>query len=123
MTELTVYGVVIRETPIKDSDKIITVLTGALGKITVYAKGVKNIKSKNSAAVQLFCHSEFELVERNGSYILKTAYLKHAFHGLHMSFLHFALASYIADTANAVTMGDNNETDITPLMLISRSTS
>lgn len=117
MNELSISGVVIRETPIKDTDKIITVLTGALGKISVLAKGVKNIKSKNAAGVQLFCYSEFELIEKKGLYILKTAHQKHSFRGLHEEILHFALASYIVDTANTVTNEANDETDALRLVL------
>ena len=64
--DITCDGIVIRETLYGESDKILTLFTGAYGKITVAAKGVRSIKSKNSSAVQLFCYSYFELVEKNG---------------------------------------------------------
>ncbi len=117
MNELSVFGVVIRETLVKDSDKIITVLTGNLGKISVLAKGVKGIKSKNSAGVQLFCYSEFELIEKNGRYTLKTAVLKHGFFGVRTDILGFALASYILDITNAVTNEGADETETLRLLL------
>ncbi len=117
MNELSVFGVVIRETLVKDSDKIITVLTGNLGKISVLAKGVKGIKSKNASGVQLFCYSEFELIEKNGRYTLKTAVLKHGFFGVRTDVLGFALASYILDITNAVTNEGTDETETLRLLL------
>jgi len=117
MNELSIFGIVIREVQYKESDKILTVLTGSLGKITVYAKGVKNIKSKNSASVQLFCHSEFELVETGGWYRLKTAILKNSFYGLRSDALRFALASYFLDVTNTVTGEENDETEVLRLLL------
>ncbi len=115
--ELNVTGAVIRETPIGESDKIITILTSQYGKITFRAKGVKNIKSKNSAGTQIFCYSEFELMERGTRYSLKTAYVKQSFFGIRSDVLRYSLACYFVDTANAVTTEQNDETEILRLLL------
>ena len=80
--DITCDGVVIRETDYKDNDKIVTFLTAEYGKITVLAKGVKSIKSKNSSAVQLFCSSTFEMAEKNGRYTLKSANLLDSFYAV-----------------------------------------
>ena len=80
--DLTIDGVVISETLYKENDKLLTVLTGQYGKVSVLARGVKNISSKNSAGVQLFCYSEFELIESKGKFVLKTANLHDGFFGI-----------------------------------------
>lgn len=38
MEEITVTGLVVRETPLDDYDKLITVVTHELGKITIKAR-------------------------------------------------------------------------------------
>ncbi len=115
--DLTVTGAVIREAPIGESDKIITILTPEYGKITFRAKGVKSIKSKNAAGTQIFCYSEFELMEKGGRYSLKTAYVKQSFFGIRSDVLRYSLACYMLDTVNAVTTEQNDETEILRLLL------
>ncbi|MBR5528770.1 MAG: DNA repair protein RecO [Clostridia bacterium] len=109
-------GVVIRETAYGESDKILTLLTDKLGKITVSAKGVRSIKSKNSSGVQLFANSSFELTEKNGRYTLKTAILQNSFYALRDDVTRFALGSYIVDVAATVCTENNDETEMLRLV-------
>ena len=53
----SVDGIVIREQALNDNDKLLTVLTGEKGKMTVLARGIKAIGSKRSAGAHLFCYS------------------------------------------------------------------
>ena len=115
--DVSVTGAVIREYPIRESDKLLTFLSAERGKITVLAKGVKNIKSKNAAGTQLFCCSELELSEKNGRYVLKTAYAKQSFFGIREDVLRYSLACYLADAANAVTTENSDEEPILRLFL------
>lgn len=110
-------GVIIRETLINDSDKLLTVITDSRGKITLKAKGVKNIKNRNSAGTQIFTYSDFELTERSGRFTLKTAYPKQSFFGLRNDVLRYALACYLADAAGYVTAENNDETQVLRLIL------
>lgn len=110
-------GIIIREALINDSDKLLTVITDSRGKITLKAKGVKNIKNKNSAGTQIFTYSDFELTERSGRFTLKTAYPKQSFFGLRSDILRYALACYLADAAGCVTSENNDETSVLRLML------
>ena len=57
-------GIVLKETEYKDNDKLLTVLTRDLGRITVKARGVKSGKSGSKAACQLLAYSEFTLFEQ-----------------------------------------------------------
>ena len=45
MKLIKVKGIVIKEVPYKDNDKIITILTDTLGKISCLAKGAKKTNS------------------------------------------------------------------------------
>ena len=43
------YGLVLRETPVKDADKFLTVMSDNRGKISVYAYGARAWKTLYSA--------------------------------------------------------------------------
>ena len=116
MKEFTTDAVILRETPYKESDRILTVLTPQRGLITVGAKGVRNIHSKNSAAVQLFCYSELEILQTGSRHTLRTATLKNAFFGLREELDRYALACYASDAAAHFCMEENDETE--PFRLI-----
>lgn len=115
--EITCDGIIIHETTVGESDKIVTFLTADYGKITVSAKGVRNMKSKNSSAVQLFCSSSFEMLEKNGRYILKTALINDSHYAVRSSIERFSLASYFAEIAATVCSENNDERDMLRLML------
>jgi len=87
--DITTDGLVIREVLINDNDKLLTILTSEYGKISVMAKGVKGIKSKNASAVQIFCYSTFELLKNGERYSLKTAQLKESFYEIRDNMLAF----------------------------------
>lgn len=114
--ELTLQGIVIRDTLYGENDKLITVLTGEYGKITVLAKGVKSINSKNSPAVQLFCYSTLELSEKNGRYLLTGASVEDNHYGIRDNIEHFSLASYFADVAGTVCTENNDEREMLRLL-------
>ena len=55
--ELEVEGLVIREAQMGEADEVLTILTADHGKITVSGKGVRSLRSKHAASVQLFSYS------------------------------------------------------------------
>lgn len=71
--EVSINGVVLREKEINENDKLLTVFTEELGKISVYSKGTRSMKNKNYAGTMRFCYSSFELASSNNGYVLKTA--------------------------------------------------
>lgn len=115
--EIACDGMILRETAYGESDKIVTFLTAERGKITVFAKGVRSIKSRNAHAVQLFCHSDFELAEKNGRYTLKSAELLDSFYPVRDNVECFGLASYFAEIASVVCTENNDEREMLRLML------
>lgn len=59
-------GVVLKATPYKESDAILSIYTHVYGKISVYARGVKKIRSKNARGITPSTLSSFELNIRSG---------------------------------------------------------
>ena len=61
MNLIKVKGIVIKEISFKENDKIITLLTDNLGKISCIARGAKKTNSTLLACSQFLVYSEFVL--------------------------------------------------------------
>ena len=95
-------GLVLRQTPTKESDWILTVLTPDLGRVGVIAKGARGRKSKVSAACQLLTYSELTLTARGEWYYLDEASTVELFGGLRQDITLLALGSYFAELCEAI---------------------
>ncbi len=95
MTILT-DGIIINEKPLKDKDKIITVLTRERGVISIFANGAK--VGKHSSATGLLAYSDLSLASTRGdSYVLKDAVPKQVFFRLREDLTVLSLAQYFAE--------------------------
>lgn len=72
MKTLKTTGIVIAENSLGDSDKILTLLTPNVGKITCVAKGAKRPKSMLLAGSQLLCFGEYVLRRSNDMYTIQS---------------------------------------------------
>jgi DNA repair protein RecO (recombination protein O) len=114
---LKTNGLVIRETAFGESDKILTVLTPELGKISVFCKGVRSIKSHRIAATQLFCYDELTLILRGDKYTLGEACLIENFFDIRADISKFALAQYFADLLCEVSVENEDQSELLSLAL------
>ncbi len=105
--QLCVDGLVIKETKVGDCDKIITLLTKEYGKISVSAKGSKNLKSKLLSGTQTFSFGNFALYYSRGRYSLNDVDLKESFFDIRLDVCSYALAGYICELASD--LSDENE--------------
>ena len=90
-------GLILRETPYKDADVMLTVLTECQGKLSVLARGVRRKGSRMSAAVQLLTYSEFTLYENGSRFTLNEAEPIEMFYGIRDDIAKLSLASYFAE--------------------------
>jgi len=110
-------GIIIRETPVSENDKFLTVLTPELGKISVYANGVRNIKSPYLNTSQLLCYNEFMLTEKKGKLWLKEIASIERFEPLRSDIELFTLTQYFMEVVNDVCMDEEPENDMYNLIL------
>lgn len=68
--KLNTIAVVLKRTNYKEADKILTVYTKDLGKISCIAKGIRKISSKKLGALEPFCLTKIHIVESYGYYIV-----------------------------------------------------
>ncbi len=102
--DVVVRGVVLRETETKESDKILTLLTGELGKIAVVARGARRKNCKFAAAAQSLALSEWSLYHRGEWYYAREGSTLELFAGLRRDLELLALGSYFAELTESVTV-------------------
>jgi len=112
-----IKGIVLRETSIGDYDKIMTVLTAEHGKLSVFARGAKRLKSPLFINTQLFAYSEMALHKTSTTYYLQSADLIENFYHIRDTLETTALASYIADVAADIAVENQDETQLLRLVL------
>ena len=110
-------GLVLRETAYKDSSKILTVLTGGEGKLTVTARGALRRNSKLAAATQLLVFSEMTLFSSRDRWTLTEARSVGQFIGLRDDIRLLSLGAYIAELTEAVADEDSPNPELLPLVL------
>lgn len=110
-------GLILRETKYRDSDKILTLLCGAEGKLTASARRVLQTKSKLGPAIQLFSFSEFVLFGNKGRWTINEARTIEEFRGLRNDISSLALAAYFADLLELVSDEDIPNPNILRLAL------
>lgn len=59
MSVIKIRGIIIKENKSGESDKFLTIFAKDIGKISVFAKGASNIKSKFLAGTSLFTYGDF----------------------------------------------------------------
>jgi len=110
-------GIVLRETAYKESSKILTVLTGGEGKLTVTAHGAVRRNSKLAAVTQLLAFSEMTLYSRRDRWTLTEARSVEQFIGLRDDISLLALGAYFAELTEAVADEDSPSPELLPLCL------
>ena len=115
--KIVTSGIVLRETETKETDKILTVLTPDLGKISLIARGARRKNSRIAAASQILAYSELTLYKRGNWYMLDEASTLELFRGVQEDFVLLSLASYFAELTEAVTEEDEDCREILPLLL------
>lgn len=107
--KIVTSGLVLRETDTKEADKILTVLTPELGKISVIARGARRKNSRLAASAQWLVYSEMTLYLRGNWYMLDEAGTIELFDGMRADFEKIALASCFAELAETLVMENSPE--------------
>lgn len=110
-------GIVLRAIEYKDSDKLLTVLTRDLGKVTMKARGVKSRNSKLRAASQILTFSEFTLSDYQGRYVITEAVSKEIFPELQSDLTLLSLASYFVQVCDMVAQEEDPMPELLSLLL------
>lgn len=94
---MTTKALVLRSVDYKESDRILTLLTQDMGKLTASARGSRKKGSALAAGTQLLCWSEMVLTERQGRWTVTETATERQFEGVRQDLDKLALACYFAE--------------------------
>ena len=97
-----VDGLILRELPSGESDKLLTVLT-AEGRFLMTAKGARSMRSKVMSLCTIFTYGNFEYYEKYDRRWLSGGSVLENFVGVHSELEGIALASYLVQVAHEIT--------------------
>lgn len=110
MEPIKTAGLILKACNLNDNDRLFTILTRDLGKITAIAKGVRSHKHKDFAALQLFCYSNLVLSNKTGLYYVSGAEVLENFFDLRTGVEKVSLATYLLDIVGGISadlVGEN----------------
>ena len=114
---LTIQGLVLRVTPYKETDALITVLTRDQGKLTIKARGLRRKSSTLVAPCQLLAYGEFTLFEYRGMYTINEAHAIELFRQLRNDLSKLSLGTYFAQVAEVISQEDLPNPELLSLVL------
>ncbi len=118
--QVATHAIVLREVNYKESDKILTLLTSDLGKITVTARGCRKHRKDGSgisAISQLLVWSEVTLKEFRGRWTLSDGSTQMEFRRLRSDLEKLSLGAYFAELVENIVQEDQPSPDILALLL------
>jgi DNA repair protein RecO (recombination protein O) len=91
-------GIVLRSTDYGEGNKIISLLTSELGKVSVMARGAKKAKSRHAAVTQVFTHADFVFFKQKGHMgTLNHADIIESHHALREDLTRSAYSAYLVE--------------------------
>lgn len=117
MKTVKISGIVISENSLGDSDKMLTILTPNLGKISCVAKGAKRPKSMLMAGSQFLCFGEYILYKSQDIYTMNSSNPIELFYNIRTDLDKLNYASHITKIISDVTTENQNNYNILKLFL------
>lgn len=110
-------AIIINRRSIKDSDRFLTLYTLESGKIDVYAKSVRTLKSTRLASLDLFTHISCEVIESNGRLTLTHVDLLHTHQASKSSLHNISRLFQIGELVDKLTAEEDPHPEIYQLLL------
>ena len=110
-------GIIIGESNMGDYDKMLTMLTPGVGKISCVAKGARRPKSALLAGSQFLCFGEYLLYQGTSTYHINSCETIEMFYNLRIDLDKLKYATYITKIIYDVTNENENSYNILQLYL------
>ncbi len=117
MSSEKIRGIVIREGFSGEADKFLTIFAKDRGKISVFAKGARNTKSKFLACSSLFTYGDFLIRTATKTPTLMSGDVIESFYGIRTDISAAAYASYFAELIDRTMLENVEENDALLLLL------
>lgn len=100
MAYVKTRGMVIREVKVGDYDKILTLVTEELGKISVSARGVRRSGNRYSAGTQVFSYCDWVLYKSKNTYTLNSCEILDSFYEIREDMTLLTYAAHMLQLVN-----------------------
>ncbi|MDF2523933.1 MAG: repair protein RecO [Clostridiales bacterium] len=110
-------GIVIREVNTGEADKIITILSRSLGKISAFAKSARRTKSSLSAGSQFLCYSDYVLFKGKEMYSINTSDIIEPFYNIRNDMVKLTYCAHMVDILNDVIQEEQPSAKVLQLFL------
>ena len=117
MSIVKMKGIIIAENNMGDFDKMLTMLTPGLGKISCVAKGARRPKSSLLAGTQFLCFGEYVMYRGQENYTINSCDMIEVFYNLRTDFDKLQYAANITKIIQDVTNENENSYKILQLFL------
>lgn len=117
MKYLKYSGIIINRHVLKEADRFLTIYTKEEGKISVYAKGIRSVKSKRLGQLDLFSHIKFELFEKNDHRTLTSVELLDGHHQSKTTLANISRLFQIGELIDALTVEHDPHIEIYDLLV------
>ncbi|SRR5258708_34581240 len=102
MRTVTVEGIIIKRVNVGEADRILTVMTRDLGKVSVKATGVRRITSRRSSHVELLNVARLYLYKGKGMMVLTEVVMMESFEGLKADLRKIGFAYHVCELVNGL---------------------
>lgn len=109
-------GIILKQTPVGEYDRHISLLTRERGKISVFARGARRPGSRLAAGTNPLSFGCFKLYEGRSSYTLSEANIQNYFEELRADYIGACYGMYFAEVTDYYTRENNDEREMMKLL-------
>lgn len=113
---ICVTGIILKQTPVGEYDRHISLLTKERGKISAFARGARKPANRLAAATNPFSFGIFKLYEGKNSYTVVEADIQNYFEELRTDYIGAYYGMYFAEVADFYTRENNDEREMMKLL-------
>lgn len=113
---IEVTGIILKQSPVGEYDRHISLLTREMGKISAFARGARRPSSRLTAATTPFSFGIFKLYEGRNSYTLVEADIRNYFEELRTDYIGACYGMYFVEVTDYYTRENNDEGEMMKLL-------
>ena len=113
---IEVTGIILKQSPVGEYDRHISLLTKERGKISAFARGARKSGSRLAAATSPFSFGNFKLYEGKSSYTLVEADIQNYFEELRTDYIGACYGMYFVEVTDYYTRENNDEREMMKLL-------
>lgn len=113
---IIVTGIILKQSPVGEYDRVAVILTKERGKISAFARGARKPGNRLAAATNPFAFGTYKLYEGKSSYTIAEADIQNYFEELRTDYTSAYYGIYFAEVTDYYTRENNDEREMLKLL-------